>query len=252
MPTGTAIVTGATAGFGNAIAALLVEAGWQVIGTGRRAQRLAQLGESLGERFRPLAFDVRERQAVNAALASLPDAWRGIDLLVNNAGLALGLGPAQAAGLDDWETMIDTNIKGLLYVTHAVLPGMVERKSGHIVNIGSIAADNPYPGGNVYGATKAFVFQLTRNLRADVLGTGVRVTDIAPGLAETEFSVVRFKGDREKADAVYRGVAPLTGEDIARAVLWVVEQPPHVNVNRVELMPTQQAWGPLAIRRDES
>ncbi len=250
MSSKIAMVTGASAGFGRAIAAELTGRGWTVIGTGRRRERLDELADELGDKFHPLAFDVRDQASVEAALESLAPKLGVIDALVNNAGLALGLGPAQTASLEDWETMIDTNIKGLLYMTRALLPGMVKRKQGHVVNIGSIAADNPYPGGNVYGATKAFVMQFSRNLRADLLGTGVRVTDIAPGLAETEFSLVRFKGDSEKAKAPYRGMAPLTGEDIARATVWALEQPPHVNINRIEIMPTAQAWGPVAVHRE--
>lgn len=245
------LVTGASAGFGLAIARDLVRAGWRVIGTGRRRERLEELAAELGDAFRPLVFDVRDRAAVDKALAGLGEDRGSVEVLVNNAGLALGLGPAREASLEDWETMIDTNIKGLLYMTRALLPGMVKRGSGHVINIGSVAADNPYPGGNVYGATKAFVWQFSRNLRADLLGTGVRVTDIAPGLAETEFSLVRFKGDAGKAAAPYRGMEPLDADDIARAALWVLEQPPHVNVNRIEIMPTSQAWGPLAVSRDE-
>ena len=245
-----AFVTGASAGFGEAIARTLARAGWRVIGSGRRSERLRRLGEELGESFHPLAFDVRSREATGRALESLPRAWRPVDALVNNAGLALGLGPAQNASMDDWDTMVDTNIKGLLYVTRALLPEMVERRCGHVVNIGSVAADNPYPGGNVYGATKAFVWQFSRNLRADLFGYGVRVTDIAPGLAETEFSLVRFHGDRDRAEAVYKGMQPLTAEDIARATLWALEQPAHVNVNRIELMPTQQTWGAMAVHRN--
>lgn len=250
MSTKLALVTGASAGFGQAISRHLVKSGWRIVGTARRSERLERLGGELGDFFRPLVFDVRDRLAGERALASLPAEWSAFDVLVNNAGLALGLGPAQAGELEDWETMVDTNIKGLLYVTRALLPGMVARGRGHIVNIGSVAADNPYPGGNVYGATKAFVWQFSRNLRADLLGTGLRVTDIAPGLAETEFSLVRFGGDRKRADAVYRDMQPLTGEDVAAAVAWALEQPPHVNINRIELMPTQQAWGPLAVDRE--
>ncbi len=245
-----AIVTGASAGFGRAIARELLGRGWTVVGTGRRRERLDELAGELGQGFRPLAFDVRDQEAVDRALTSLDPKLAAADALINNAGLALGLGPAQEADFDDWETMVDTNIKGLLYMTRALLPGMVERKRGHVVNIGSIAADNPYPGGNVYGATKAFVWQFSRNLRADLLGTGIRVTDIAPGLAETEFSLVRFKGDSEKAKAPYRGMEPLTGQDIAKATAWALEQPPHVNINRIEIMPTAQAWGPVAVHRE--
>lgn len=245
-----AMVTGASAGFGRAIARELVGRGWAVIGTGRRRERLDDLAGELGAAFHPLAFDVRDQEAVDMALAELDPKLAAIDALVNNAGLALGLGPAQEASFEDWETMIDTNIKGLLYMTRTLLPGMVERSRGHVVNIGSIAADNPYPGGNVYGATKAFVWQFSRNLRADLLGTGVRVTDIAPGLAETEFSLVRFRGDSDKARAPYRGMEPLTGEDIARAAVWALEQPQHVNINRIEIMPSAQAWGPVAVHRE--
>ncbi|MGH8225890.1 MAG: SDR family oxidoreductase [Gammaproteobacteria bacterium] len=245
----TALVTGATAGFGAAIARELVKNGRRVIGTGRRSERLQELATELGDAFYPLAFDVRDRAATEAALATIPQSFLPIEVLVNNAGLALGLGPAHEADPEDWETMVDTNVKGLLYMTRALLPDMVERGRGHIVNIGSVAADNPYPGGNVYGATKAFVQQFSRNLRADLLGSGVRVTDIAPGLAETEFSLVRFKGDEARAKAPYSGLEALTGEDIARATLWALVQPPHVNINRIEIMPTAQAWGPMAAHR---
>ncbi|HEX5314720.1 MAG TPA: SDR family oxidoreductase [Gammaproteobacteria bacterium] len=247
-----ALVTGATAGFGEAIARAFLDAGWRVIGTGRRLQRLEKLRAELGKDFLPLAFDVRDRSAVEKALATIPEYFLPIEALVNNAGLALGLERAHEADMADWETMVDTNVKGLLYMTHALAPGMVERGRGHVVNIGSIAADNPYPGGNVYGATKAFVWQFSRNLRSDLLGTGVRVTDIAPGLAETEFSLVRFKGDETRARAPYRDLESLSGDDVARAVLWVVTQPAHVNVNRIELAPTAQAWGAMATHRKKS
>ncbi len=250
MSEGTVLVTGATAGFGAAIARAFVKAGREVIGTGRRRKRLDALHDELGARFLPLAFDVRDREAVAGALASIPDAFQPVEILVNNAGLALGLEPASEADLEDWETMVDTNVKGLLYMTRALLPGMVERGRGHVLNLGSIAADNPYPGGNVYGATKAFVWQFSRNLRADLAGTGLRVTDIAPGLAETEFSQVRFKGDAERSKKPYQDLEPLTGEDIAEAVLWATRQPTHVNVNRIEIMPTAQTWGPMAVHRD--
>jgi len=250
MTDNTAMVTGASAGFGRAIARQLVASGWRVIGTGRRRERLDELASELGASFLPLDFDVRDRTAINQALKDIPHGFASIEVLVNNAGLALGLGPAQEADLEDWDTMVDTNIKGLLYMTRALLPGMVERGRGHILNIGSVAADNPYPGGNVYGATKAFVWQFSRNLRADLLGTGVRVTDIAPGLAETEFSLVRFKGDAERAKAPYCGLEALTDDDIARAASWALDQPAHVNVNRIEIMPTAQAWGPLATHRE--
>lgn len=249
MTRSIAMVTGASAGFGRAIARQLVDSGWRVIGTGRRRERLDELAAELGDAFLPLIFDVRHRNAADRAIGELPRAFGAIDVLVNNAGLALGLAPAHESSLEDWETMVDTNIKGLLYLTHALLPKMVKRGRGHIVNIGSVAADTPYPGSNVYGATKAFVQQFSRNLRADLLGTGVRVTDIAPGLAATEFSLVRFKGNVKQAKAPYHGLDALSADDIARATLWALDQPAHVNVNRIEIMPTSQAWGPMAIHR---
>ncbi|MFO7752379.1 MAG: SDR family NAD(P)-dependent oxidoreductase, partial [Desulfobacteraceae bacterium] len=175
----------------------------------------------------------------------------GVDVLVNNAGLALGLEPAHRADLSDWEEMVDTNIKGLMYCTRALLPSMAKKGSGHIVNIGSIAGTYPYPGGNAYGASKAFVKQFSRNLRADLAGTGIKVTNIEPGLAETEFSIVRFKGDRDKAAKVYENTEPLVAEDIAQTVFWVVSTPSRVNINSVEIMPVCQAWGPLSVTRKE-
>lgn len=244
----TVLVTGATAGFGEAVTRLLCQEGWHVVATGRRHSRLEQLALDHPEVF-PLPFDMRNPAAIKAAIEKVPSTHRPIHTLVNNAGLALGLEPAPHANLEDWDTMIDTNVKGLVHLTRLLLPAMVANRSGHIVNIGSVASDNPYPGGNVYGATKAFVRQFTRNLRADLLGTGIRVTDIAPGLSETEFSVVRFGGDREKAKAVYEGTEPLRAIDVAKTVLWVMRQPDHVNVNLVELMPTCQAWGPMAVQR---
>jgi 3-hydroxy acid dehydrogenase/malonic semialdehyde reductase len=251
---GTVLITGASAGFGLAAAQRFARDGRRLLLAGRRRDRLEALVASLSDGAPCLALplDVRDRDAVFAAVAGLPEPFRAIDLLVNNAGLALGLEPAHRADLDDWETMIDTNVKGLVTVTRAVLPGMVERDRGHVVNIGSIAATWPYPGGNAYGASKAFVSQFSRNLRADLLGTRVRVTVIEPGLAETEFSMVRFKGDAAKAAAVYRGTQPLTAEDVAEAVHWVASLPEHVNVNSLEMMPTRQAWGPLAIDRDRA
>jgi 3-hydroxy acid dehydrogenase/malonic semialdehyde reductase len=195
---------------------------------------------------------VRDRAAVEAAIPALPPEWRAIDVLVNSAGLALGLEPAQRASLDDWETMIETNCAGLVTMTRAVLPGMVERNRGHVVNVGSVAGTYPYPGGNVYGATKAFVRQFTLNLRSDLLGTAVRATSIEPGMAETEFSLVRFQGDAARAHKVYEGVTPLSSEDIAEAILWAVTLPAHVNVNAIELMPVQQAFSPFAISRRTS
>jgi 3-hydroxy acid dehydrogenase/malonic semialdehyde reductase len=245
------LVTGATAGFGAAIARRFVSAGHHVIAAGRRQDRLEALANEWGkERIHPLQLDVRDRHAVDAAIASLPDAFADIDLLVNNAGLALGLEPAQAADLDHWETMVDTNVKGVMYVTRAVLPGMLKRGRGHVVNLSSIAATYPYPGGNVYGATKAFVRQFSLNLRADLAGTGIRVTDIEPGLAgDSEFSVVRFGGDKERAAKLYDGADPLTPDDIAEAVFWSATLPAHVNINAIELMPVSQSFSALSIHR---
>jgi len=245
-----ALVTGATAGFGEACAEAFVHAGMTVIAAGRRKERLDALAARLGkEKIHPLLLDVQDRAAVEEVVGKLPPALAAIDVLVNNAGLALGLEPAHRASLDEWETMIATNCRGLVTVTRAVLPGMVERNRGHVVNVGSVAGTYPYPGGNVYGATKAFVHQFTLNLRADLLGTAVRATAIEPGMAETEFSLVRFQGDAAKAAKVYDGVKPLSAQDVAQTILWAVSLPPHVNVNVVELMPVQQAFSPFAISR---
>ena len=242
-------ITGATAGFGAAIARRFAQDGAKIVATGRRADRLKALAEELGPNLLPLALDVRDRAAVERAVAGLPDGFGDIDLLVNNAGLALGLDPAHKASLQDWQTMVDTNIAGLLNVTHAILPGMVARDRGHVVNLGSMAATYPYPGGNVYGATKAFVHQFSLNLRADLLGSRVRVSCIEPGMVGgTEFSAVRL-GDDAKAAAVYAGADPLTPEDIADTVHWVASRPARVNVNTLEVMPVCQAFGPLAIKR---
>ena len=246
----TVLVTGATAGFGAATARRFAAEGARVVVTGRRAVRLEALVAELGDQARALAVDVGDREAVDAALAELEGPFAEVDVLVNNAGLALGVEPAHRASLEEWETMVQTNILGVLYLTRALLPGMVERRRGHVVNLGSIAGDWPYPGGNVYGATKAFLAQLGRNLRCELLGSRVRVTSIEPGLAETEFSLVRFRGDPEAAERPYAGVEPLTADDIAEAILWAVRQPRHVNVNRIEIMATEQAWGPFAIHRE--
>ncbi len=247
-----ALVTGATSGFGRAIAEALVAAGGRVVATGRRGERLKALAARHPGRIHPVVLDVRDRAAVEAAVPALPAEWRAVDLLVNNAGLALGLEPAQRASLDEWQQMIETNCLGLVAMTRAVLPGMVERNRGHVVNVGSVAGSYPYPGGNVYGATKAFVRQFTLNLKADLVGTAVRVTAIEPGMADTEFSLVRFQGDAEKARKVYEGVTPLTSEDLADVVLWVASRPAHVNVNAIELMPTQQAFSPFTVSRRSS
>ena len=245
-----ALVTGATAGFGQAISRALLQAGWRVIGTGRRADRLEALRAQWPEAFLPLAFDVADRAAAQGALTSLPAAWQDVDLLVNNAGLALGLERADQASLDDWDRMIDTNIRGLATLTRLLLPQMVRRNRGYVINIGSIAGDWPYPGGNVYGATKAFVKQFSQNLRADLAGTAIRVSNVEPGLCGgTEFSNVRFKGDDERAAGVYADVQAIGPEDIARIVLWLVQQPPHVNVNRIEVMPVAQSFAPLSVAR---
>ena len=243
------LVTGATAGFGAAIARRFVREGHRVIAAGRRADRLAALRAELGAAsVLALPLDVRDRAAVASTIAALPPDWADVDVLVNNAGLALGLEPAQKADLDQWETMIDTNNKGLVFVTRAVLPGMVARDRGHVVNMGSVAALYPYPGGNVYGATKAFVKQFSLNLRADLFGTKVRVTDVEPGLVGgSEFSVVRFGGDTARAASMYEGTDPLTPEDIAEAVYWVTTLPARMNVNTLELMPVCQSSGRLAI-----
>jgi 3-hydroxy acid dehydrogenase/malonic semialdehyde reductase len=248
---GTAFVTGASNGFGAAIARRFVAEGWRVVASARRQDRLAQLAAELGGSVLPVRLDVRDAAAVQAAVAGLPAEFAAIDVLVNNAGLAKGLKPAQEADLDDWQQMIDTNCTGLVTCTRAILPGMVERGRGHVVNLGSVAGSYPYPGGNVYGATKAFVHQFSLNLRSDLHGTGVRVTSVEPGMSgETEFSTVRFGGDQGQADAVYAGMQPLLPADIAEAVYWVVSQPGHVNVNLVELMPVAQSFAPFQVHRD--
>ena len=246
----TVLVTGASAGFGEAIARRFAADGAKVIMAARRLDRLKTIATELGDRTLPVAFDVADRDAVEKALGNLPEPFRAIDVLVNNAGLALGLNPAQSADMADWQTMIDTNINGLVYCTRSVLPGMVERGRGHVINLGSIAGRYPYPGGNVYGATKAFVKQFSLNLRADLLGTKVRVSNIEPGLCGgTEFSTIRFKGDDQKAASVYEGTEPLLADDIAEAVHWVATLPPHVNINAIEMMPVCQAFAPLAVHR---
>ena len=244
-------VTGATAGFGLAIARRFAQDGARIIAAGRRAERLEALRAELGDAVHPLVLDVRDRAAVAAAVAALPAEWSAIDLLVNNAGLALGLNPAQSADLDDWDQMVDTNIKGLMYMTRAVLPGMVERGRGHIINIGSTAGEFPYPGGNAYGASKAFVRQFSLNLRADLYGTPVRVTDVEPGLVGgTEFSNIRFKGDDAKAAGIYEGADALTPDDIADAVHWAASRPARVNINVLQLMPVSQSFGPMRVHKE--
>lgn len=253
MGSRTVFVTGASAGFGEAIARRFAGDGARVIISARRSDRIAELARELGSDVLPLTLDVRDRATVAGAVSELPPEFAAIDVLVNNAGLALGLEPAYEASLDDWDAMIDTNCKGLTYCTRAVLPGMVQRGHGHVINLGSIAGTYPYPGGNVYGATKAFVHQFSLDLRSDLQGTGVRVTSVEPGLSGgTEFSVVRFGGDRAKAGQVYEGVHPLEAGDVAEAVHWAASLPSHVNINVIEMMPLAQSFGPLAVARDGS
>nr|WP_197717476.1 SDR family oxidoreductase [Avibacterium volantium] len=247
------LITGASAGFGKAMCEVFIKAGYKVIGAARRLEKLEKLQAELGENFFPLQMDMNNLSEIDRALSKLPEAFQQIDLLVNNAGLALGLEPAHQANFDDWLTMINTNIVGLTYLTRKVLPQMVERQQGHIINLGSIAGTYPYPGGNVYGATKAFVEQFSLNLRADLAGTKVRVTNVEPGLyGGTEFSNVRFKGDDSKAASVYANVQPIEPIDIANTVLWIYQQPAHVNINRIEIMPVAQSFSALNVVRDKN
>ena len=242
-------ITGASAGFGAAMARTFVKNGHQVVLAARRKDRLDALARELGESALPVTMDVTDKNSIEEALSMLPQSWRQIDVLINNAGLALNTKPAYEVPLEDWETMIATNIKGLVTMTHALLPAMVERGSGLVINIGSVAGRTPYPGGNVYGATKAFVEQFTLNLRADLVGTGVRATNIAPGLCGgTEFSNVRLKDDAAAAK-VYEGTVPLTAVDIAETAWWIATLPAHVNINYIEMMPTCQGFGPFNIKR---
>lgn len=234
------LITGSTAGFGLATARLFAGRGWKVIGTGRRTERLDALQKELGDLFLPIPLDMRDRDAVMEKLGNLPGEWSDVDVLVNNAGGARGLEPAYECSLDDWDTMVDTNIKGLIYATRAVLPGMVERDRGHIFMLGSTAGNYPYAGGNVYCGTKSFVKQFALSLRADLLGKHIRVTNIEPGLAESEFSLERFHGDAERAAKVYEGTEPLVPQDIAEIIFWIATCPAHVNINRVEVMPVCQ------------
>jgi len=246
----TALITGATSGIGEACARAFVEAGWRVVGTGRRAERLAALAQDLGaDRFHGCVFDARDEAARDEALARLPDNFRTVDCLVNNAGLALGTAKGQDADLSAWKTMIDTNVTALVSLTHRLLPALIERK-GAIVMLSSVAATYPYSGGNVYGGTKAFVRQFALNLRSDLSGTGVRVTSIEPGMVETEFTLVRTGGDQAASDTLYAGVNPLTAQDIARTVVWVATQPPHVNVNALEIMPVNQSFAGFQVARE--
>ncbi len=251
----TALITGATSGIGEATARLLAEEGYDLILTGRRSQRLRALKKELEKDFRievlPLSFDVRDRQQCEAELGSLPEGFREIDLLVNNAGLAAGLEHIDKGDPNDWDAMVDTNVKGLLYITRIVSGMMVRQGRGHIVNIGSTAGTQPYENGAVYCATKHAVHALSQAMRADLLRSGIKVTEIRPGMVETEFSVVRFHGDRERAGDVYRGIVPLTGEDVAEAVVWAVSQPAHVNVDEIVITASQQAGAYYTYRKEE-
>jgi len=246
----TVLITGATAGFGLAAARRFAKDGWKVIATGRRAERLEALVAELGaDVVHPCAFDIRDAAAIDAALDGLPKAIQNIDLLINNAGLALGTGPAQEADLAQWQQMVDTNITGLMTITHRMLPRLIERK-GAIINISSVAATYPYRGGNAYGGTKAFVRQFSLGLRSDLHGTGVRVTSIEPGMAETEFTLVRTGGDKSASDTLYAGADPMTGEDIAETLFWVASLPAHLNINSIELMPVKQSFAGFQVARD--
>jgi sulfoacetaldehyde reductase len=246
-------ITGATSGFGRAAARRFAADGWSLVLTGRRLERLQALQDELAARV-PVhiaALDVRDNEAVKQVVAELPEGFRQVRALINNAGLALAPQAAQQVDLTDWHTMIDTNIKGLVNVTHALLPTLIATGRGaSIVNLGSVAGQWPYPGSHVYGASKAFVQQFSYNLRCDLIATGVRVTDIAPGMAETEFTLVRTKGDQEASDRLYRGTEPLSAEDIAEQIFYVATLPDHININRLEVMPTRQAWSPFAVDRD--
>ena len=244
---GVVMITGATSGFGLAAARRFSALGCDLILHGRDENKLNDVIAELGAgKIWPALFDMRDLNAMKAAITDLPP----VDALVNNAGLALGLSPAQTADTEDWDMMIDTNIRGLVHLTRLIAPGMAERKYGHIINIGSMAGNWPYPGANVYGATKAFVRQFSLNLRADLHGTNVRVTNIEPGLSETNFSVTRFRGDKAKADAIYAGTTPLTGDDVAETILWAATLPPHVNINSIEVMPACQSFAALNIHRE--
>ncbi len=246
------LITGASAGFGKALAEKLVAQGHRVIGCARRLEKLNAMADHLGELFLPVVMDVNDTDTIPKIIASLPADFAQIDVLVNNAGLALGTEPAQNADLSDWMQMVDTNIKGLMAVTHAVLPAMTTRDSGYIINVGSIAGSWPYFGGNVYGATKAFVKQFSLNLRADLIGTQVRVTNLEPGnVAGTEFSNVRYHGDGDKAAKVYDGFKTMSGEDIGDILLWLIESPAHINVNRLEVMPVAQTFNGLTIAKKD-
>ena len=250
--TKTVLITGASSGFGEACAKRFAVNGDRLILAARSVDKLKSLRDSLANKCDIFIhrLDVSSKESIDIFFSALPDVFSDIDILINNAGLALGINPAHEASLDDWETMIDTNIKGLVRITRQVLPAMVEKNSGHIINMGSIAGTWPYPGGNVYGSTKSFVQQFSRSLRADLLGKAIRVTNIDPGLAETNFSIVRMNGDIDKASSLYENTKPLVAEDIADIIFWVSSVPKHVNINTLEVMPNCQAWGPLIIHRE--
>lgn len=246
---GTILITGATSGFGQATARRFIREGWKVIGTGRRAERLQALAAELGSAFYGAAFDITDEDAAEKALAALPEGFRDIDVLVNNAGLALGTAPAPQVPLKDWQTMVNTNITGLLNITHHLLPTLIDRK-GIVVNLSSVAAHYPYTGGNVYGGTKAFLRQFSLGLRSDLHGKGVRVTSIEPGMCETEFTLVRTGGNQEASDNLYKGVNPITADDIANTIYWVASQPKHININSLELMPVNQSFAGFQVYRE--
>lgn len=246
----TAFITGATAGIGEATARRFAEEGWLVIGTGRRADRLDALAEEIGGGFLPVVCDMRDTADLERVVAELPERFAGVDLLINNAGLAPPMNPLQEAEQEPLERVIATNINGLVALTRALLPALIERK-GQVINLSSVAATYPYRGGAVYAGTKAFVRQFSLGLRCDLHGTGVRVTSIEPGMVETEFTIVRTGGDKAASDALYAGMAPLTAEDIANTIWWAATQPPHVNINTLEVMPTSQSWAGFAVHRDE-
>lgn len=248
----TVLVTGASSGIGRACARAFARTGARLLLCARREDRLAELISSLDAEFHAFTLDVRDRDAVDTAIAGLPPEWAEVDVLVNNAGLAAGLGPLHEGDPDHWDRMLDTNVRGLLSVTRAVVPGMVARARGHVVNIGSIAGHETYPGGAVYCATKAAVDRITAGMRMDLLGSGVRVSTVDPGMVGTEFSMVRFDGDAQRADGVYRGMTPLTPEDVAEAVVWVADRPAHVQVAQLVLLPTDQAAATQIARRDEA
>lgn len=246
---GTILITGATSGFGLATARLFARDGWKVIGTGRRADRLAELAGELGQNFHSMVFDITDEAAMASQFAALPAEFRDIDILVNNAGLALGTAPAPQVPLKDWHTMVNTNITGLLNITHHLLPGLIERR-GVVINLSSVAAHWPYAGGNVYAATKAFLRQFSLGLRSDLHGKGVRVTSIEPGMCETEFTVVRTGGNQDASDTLYKGVNPIMPDDIANTIHWVATQPKHININSIEIMPVNQSFAGFQVHRD--